>query len=152
MDQNDKRKRVKREEETLTHRQVDSSIIEIDDGAFQNCKTLAQVTSIRRFVPETYSSSVVSEATYYNGDTAVHTMAEHHHVSYNELIELCTRYNVLGEDQQISKDVLQKLVIESAAAKAGRIFPAELPNDIKVMVLYCARQNGFTEPKLAQEA
>eukprot|EP00980_Cylindrotheca_fusiformis_P016087 scaffold4756_cov88-Cylindrotheca_fusiformis.AAC.3 len=155
MDQNNKRKRMKLEE-------VASSMIIVDDGNVpQSCEALAQVqrpatptTSIGRL-----KISGVSEAQPYHGgdgdgadDDDDDAMEFPLFYSSGQLIELCTQYNVLGEDQQTNKDMLRKLVIESAAAKAGRIFPAELPNYIQVMVLYCARQNGFTEPKLAQEA
>eukprot|EP00980_Cylindrotheca_fusiformis_P014833 scaffold4038_cov96-Cylindrotheca_fusiformis.AAC.1 len=152
MDQNNKRKRMKREE-------VDSSMIMIvDDGNVpQSCEALAQVqrpatptTSIGRL-----KRSGVSEAQpYHGGDGAADDDSMEFPLFYSsgQLIELCTQYNVLGEDQQTNKAMLRKLVVNSTAAKGGRIFLAELPHDLQAMVLYCARQNGFTEPKLAQEA
>eukprot|EP00980_Cylindrotheca_fusiformis_P014834 scaffold4040_cov65-Cylindrotheca_fusiformis.AAC.1 len=153
MDQNNKRKRMKLEE-------VDSSMIIVDDGNVpQSCEALAQVqrpatptTSIGRL-----KRSGVSEAQPYHGgdgDGAADDdgMEFRRFYSSGQLIELCTQYNVLGEDQQTNKDMLRKLVVNSTAAKGGRIFPAELPHDLQVLVLLCANQNGFEESELSKEA
>eukprot|EP00980_Cylindrotheca_fusiformis_P017438 scaffold5431_cov76-Cylindrotheca_fusiformis.AAC.1 len=70
----------------------------------------------------------------------------------NSWKELCAQYDVLGEDQQINKESLRTLVIESRACKGGRIFPTKLPSELQTLVLHCARQNGVNDPQLARQA